>query len=110
MKQDWIFMPHAGHFICGSRCQFRLNTYIPNSKVIVSTVGELKYSEGEEFQNVGCDRKYETMVFHAKKGKNKCCPFEQEDGKELDFDMYNDPDRATVGHYNLCKKWDRKKS
>ena len=32
-------MPHAGHFILGRECQFRLNTYV--GKYIVSTVGEL---------------------------------------------------------------------
>ena len=38
-KGKWIWMPHTGHFICGSRCRFHLNTYI--GKYIVSTIGEL---------------------------------------------------------------------
>jgi|TARA_Y100000310_G_scaffold103241_1_gene101550 hypothetical protein len=38
-KEDWIWMPHAGHFILGHNCRFRLCTYV--GKYIVSTVGEL---------------------------------------------------------------------
>lgn len=33
-----IWMPHAGHFVCGQQCRFRLNTYV--NGYIVSTVGE----------------------------------------------------------------------
>lgn len=35
-KQTW--MPHAGHFILGQQCRFRLNTHV--SGYIISTVGE----------------------------------------------------------------------
>lgn len=39
MKQDWVWMPHAGHLIIGDMCKFHLNTYV--NGYIVSTLGEL---------------------------------------------------------------------
>lgn len=43
-KEQWIWMPHAAHFICGRDCEFHLATWIPceavESGVIVSTVGD----------------------------------------------------------------------
>ena len=37
-KEDWIWMPHPGHFIGASNCKFIMNTYV--NGYIVSTVGE----------------------------------------------------------------------
>jgi hypothetical protein len=42
-KADWTWMPHAGHFILGDQCLFRLNTHVGN--YIVSTVGELWHDD-----------------------------------------------------------------
>jgi len=136
-KNKWVWMPHAGHFICGDKCQFHLNTYVGG--YIVSTVGELwfdrgsreihaevydptwlaenKYRKGDDFdsaymkkfgfEEIGCDRKYETMVFKAKKAKdeNKCCPWRIIVEKEVDFDGYNSANDAYKGHLKMCKKW-----
>lgn len=101
MTQDkWIFMPHAGHLIVSSHCQFHLNTYVGN--FIVSTVGEwwperpvreihaqvhdpkwlvenqhlkgdyfdVAYMKRFGFEEIGADRLYETMVFKAQKEAN----------------------------------------
>ena len=38
-KENWIWMPHPGHFIGSKYCLFHLNTYVGG--YIVSTVGEL---------------------------------------------------------------------
>lgn len=58
-----------GHFICSSKCQFRLNTLITHKdiKVVVSTVGRMVLEEKEEveFMEIGINRHFETMVFHA---------------------------------------------
>jgi hypothetical protein len=134
-RENWIWMPHAGHFILGERCQFRLNTYV--GRFIVSTVGELwsdrqvreihaqvynpkwlmenQHLKGDEFnsaymkkfgfEDIGADRKYETMVFRAEKSNNKCCPFKIIVSKEVDFRGYNNAVDATKGHYELCRKW-----
>lgn len=128
-KDKWIWMPHAGHFILGHKCRFKLNTYV--GKYIISTVGEyipdnelidiiapeFKHLQGDEkeyayiekyeCETVGCDRKYETMVFKAKKSKCKCCPYTIIVSKQVDFQGYNDPKRAYQGHLNLCNKWSK---
>lgn len=132
-KQDWIWMPHAGHFICGHDCRFRLNTYV--NGYIVSTVGEYwpdsqirkiiaetrrinirgkgddwnaDYMKKIGFDEIGADRKYETMVFKAKKqGNDSCCPYRIDSGIELDFEGYNESRKAYQGHLKLCEKWDK---
>lgn len=57
----------AGHFICSDRCMYRRNTLISDgtTQVIVSTVGNMTL-HGETLVNIGSDRVYETMIFHAK--------------------------------------------
>ncbi len=137
-KENWVWMPHAAHFICGRSCQFKLATYV--GKYIVSTVGELwndqavrrihakifdkewyeknkdligdpfnhAYMKKFGFEDIGCDRKYETMVFKARKSKHKCCPYEIIVEKEVDFECYNEAEDAYKGHMKLCKKWGSK--
>lgn len=133
-KQDWVWMPHPGHFICGMDCRFRLNTYVGG--YIVSTVGELLFDSatwditaarkgiilkgrGDDRRNdylkrvgweeIGYGRKYETMVFPARKSvKNSCCPWEMADGSKLDMKGYNTAEDAFKGHMTLCKKWAKK--
>lgn len=105
-------MPHAGHFCAGSRCQFKLNTYI--NGYIISTVGEyvpIANWERQEFEQIGLDRLYETMVFPAEKRKEKgtCCPYRAKTGSELDFAGYNSPNDAYAGHMKMLRKWSKKK-
>lgn len=56
----------AGHFICSDSCKFRRNTLLEcgETKVVVSTVGNYFNSRGE-YDQVGLDRDYETMVFYV---------------------------------------------
>lgn len=61
----------AGHFIVAERCIFRRNTLLEEGslRLVVSTVGlMLDYHAKNErkFEQIGCDRHFETMVFHAK--------------------------------------------
>jgi len=133
-REKWIWMPHSGHFICGNDCRFHLNTYV--GKYIVSTVGELwpdssvraikakcrgieivgrgdswdfDYMKKIGYDEIGYNRKYETMVFRAKRSsENKCCPWRMESGRELDFSGYNEAESAFKGHMKLCEKWSRK--
>ena len=136
-KENWVWMPHAGHFILGDECRFHLATYV--GKYIVSTVGELWndqairrihakihnpvwYSEKSQlrgdyfdsayfkefgYEELGIGRTYETMVFKAKKSKNKCCPYEIISG-EMDSDGYTDAGKAYKGHLRMCNKWSKK--
>lgn len=103
-KSKWVYMPHAGHFIAGDSCRFRLNTYV--GKYIVSTVGEYITDRGDE-EELGFDRKYETMVFEAHKSENKCCPYEIDASKEVEMVGYNTAGDAYEGHQKLCEKWSK---
>lgn len=64
----------AGHFCCGTDCNWRRNTLIDDENgrwIVVSSVGalqvknELGYREG--FSPIGAGRYYETMVFIGRK-------------------------------------------
>lgn len=110
-KDKWIWMPHAAHFICGHQCRFKLATYVGG--YIVSTVGELpdpRKPDSREYEDIGYQRKYETMVFQAapQNPKYTCCPFSIINaGDGVDMAGYNDANAATAGHYALCEKWSR---
>jgi hypothetical protein len=138
-KDRWIWMPHAGHFICSDHCIFHLNTYVGG--YVVSTVGELwneravreihakiyapewlqenAHLKGDEFdsaymrkfgyEEIGCDRKYETMVFKAQKSNNKCCPYKIIVSEQVESNAYNEPEDAYKGHLELCEKWAERK-
>ena len=105
-RDKWVWMPHPGHFIGSQDCKFFLNTYIGG--YIVSTVGEYLPDSQNGYKRVGCNRKYETMVFKAMKSKHKCCPYEMKNAEEIDFDGYNTAEDAFKGHYKMCKKWSAK--
>lgn len=130
-------MPHPGHFICSRDCKFFLNTYVGG--YIVSTVGELwpdsqvrkitaecrkiqvngmgdawdaDYMKKIGFEDIGFDRKYETMVFKAQRRIDEyktCCPWQIATGTELDFAPANEPNEARANHLRLCEKWSKKK-
>ena len=58
-----------GHFIGASSCVFRRNTLVTCSdvrRVVVSTVGNFRNSEGEA-EEIGYNRYYETYTFSAVK-------------------------------------------
>jgi hypothetical protein len=103
-REDWIWMPHPGHYICAERCLFRLNTYV--GEYIVSTVGELQIKpEDEQYLDIGRGIKYETMVFKAVKTAHGCCPYEADISEEREVQRYNAPEDAYKGHLELCEKW-----
>lgn len=106
-EKDWIYMPHAGHFICAYRCQFKMNTYV--NGYIVSTVGEMMADRDPSVHdNVGYNRKYETMVFLAIESGEPCCKYVMACPTEVDFDGYNDAKSAMDGHRLMCLKYDVK--
>lgn len=141
-KDKWIWMPHAAHFICGSKCQFHLATYV--GTYIVSTVGEMwpersvreiyaeiknktwheehKLLKGDTydaaymkefgFEDIGFDRKFETMVFKAERVKDQtkkdCCEYRMATAENVDFQGYNLSGEAERGHLKMCLKWSKK--
>lgn len=107
-KEDWIWMPHPAHFIGASSCEFRLATYVGD--YIVSTVGEYVSPSSGQVEDIGAGRKYETMVFKARKSDEAghcgaCVWFIDDAGNNLDMEPYNDPQSAYEGHVALCNKW-----
>lgn len=56
----------AGHFIASNYCKFRRNTLIEfgDTKIVVSTIGN--YNVDGKTSELGYERFYETMAFHAK--------------------------------------------
>ncbi len=105
-----LYMPHAGHFICGRDCGFRLNTYA--NGYIISTVGELKYRGDRDdapFRTLGCGAKglYETKVFEAVPSHEACCPWEQTSGEEIACRRYATAAEATAGHEAMLLEYER---
>jgi hypothetical protein len=68
------------------------------------------YMEKIGYETVGCDRKYETMVFKARSDEHGCCPWRQDSGESLDMRGYNSPDDAAKGHLELCEEWAAKEN
>ena len=133
----WKWYGHAAHFICGRWCRFHLATKV--GKYLVSTIGEFVPQEGSMkvlakcrnvdlyslkgdnlerefikrfgFEEIGCGRKYETMVFHAGqecKESGCMCGLPSVASSELDFLGYNTAGDAASGHMKLCLKWSKK--
>ena len=116
--EKWKWFGSPGHFICARWCRFHLCTKV--GKYLVSTVGEYihprssgasEVSENDWLkknwpgEDIGCDRKYETMVFEAS-GTCECgCGLPKIVPHELDMLGCNDAVEATKGHYKLCRKW-----
>lgn len=141
-QNNWKWFGNAGHFICGSHCRFHLCTQVGNyivstvgqlwpergSREIHARVSDPKWLlenrhlEGDEFdyaymkrfgyEDIGCERKFETMVFKAGKpceAKECRCSLPEIDGSELDFMGYENARDAADGHLKLCLKWAKKK-
>ena len=112
-KENWVWMPHVAHHICGEKMHYSLATYVGG--YVVSTVGDYypngyysKLGNKNQKDTVGHGRFYETMVFRAKKSDQKCCGYDIATGENVDFQGYSTAQEATKGHYLLCKKWAQK--
>lgn len=99
---------NAAHSIGGESCRFHLATRV--GSFVVSTVGDYfpKYagvSEGP--QEIGLDRKFETMVFRVD-GVCECgCGMPTHNGESIDFDGYSNRATANAGHEAMCQKYER---
>jgi hypothetical protein len=135
---DWKWFGHAGHLCVSQWCRYHLCTqvgkylistvgeYWPERPVreIHAQVhdpkwlSENQYRRGDDFdaaymkrfgfENIGCDRKYETLVFEAGKPcatKDCGCGLPEISGSELDSGCYNDAAAAAKGHMELCLKY-----
>lgn len=121
--EKWKWFGNAAHFICARWCRFHLATQV--GSFIVSTVGEYVHpmnSQGSEIieaewlkenplgAEIGCGRKFETMVFSTTDKLCDCgCGMPGIDFSELDGAGYNTRGDATTGHLKMCRKWAKKK-
>ncbi len=119
-ENKWKWFGTPGHFICAQWCRFHLCTQV--GRYLISTVGEYihpRHSQGSEQvepewlkknwpgEDIGWDRKYETMVFRAGKKcshENCGCGLPEISGSELEMRGYNKRGDATNGHLALCRK------
>lgn len=63
------------------------------------------------FEDLGWNRKYETMVFKAVKADiKKCpaCPYIIKNGSNIDSDGYTNAGDAYRGHLKMCEVWSKK--
>ena len=140
-QNKWKWFGNAGHFIGGNHCRFHLCTQVGkylvstvgqlwwerSSREIHAKIydpqwfAENKHLKGDEFdhaylrkfgyEEIGCDRRFETMVFRAGQpctAKGCKCGLPVINGSDLDFLGYANADHATKGHLKLCKKWAKK--
>jgi len=97
-----------GHFICGDRCVFHLNSLLEcgDLKIVVSTVGMLKTENGN-YDTIGCDRYYETMAFVAKR-ENEF--YDANVNKQLEIESrccwgkLKDEWKANKGHWKVIEE------
>jgi hypothetical protein len=55
--------------------------------------------------DIGHERKFETMVFKAKKADCECCIWAADVSKEQPwFGGYGDSKKAHKGHYDICNQ------
>ncbi len=100
-QHKWKWFGYPLHFIASDSCRFRMGTLV--GKFIISTVGDM-FLNGKLVE-VGCDRKYETMVFEYDSECSCGCGKPNHDGSELEMRGYNDAKSATEGHLEMCKKY-----
>ena len=139
-RDQWEWFGNAGHFICSRWCRFHMTTKVGgylvstvgelwferasrerHAKIYdpewLAANGHRKgddfdraYMQRFGFEDIGCDRKYETMVFEAGapcKAKGCGCGLPVISGSELGCGVYNDAGAATKGHMALCDKYAR---
>lgn len=141
-KDKWVWMPHPAHFICSKDCQFFMATkvgkyivstvgqYWPDRQVreIHASIHDPKWHtankdrKGDDydhaymkrfgFKDIGYNRKFETMVFKARKmPKDEGCPACSHAivvSEVFDEEYYNEPEDAYKGHMKLCRKYANK--
>lgn len=119
---EWEWYGMAAHFICGRWCRFHMATkighyaissvgfYVPPHRSGSNERTEAEWLKANPLgDDIGCDRKFETMVFGF---KAYCDSLECNCGTpiidasiEYDFAAANSIREARENHMKLCKKW-----
>ena len=109
--EKWKWYGFPAHFICSSRCQFRMATEVGN--YIISTVGAMRDATGNSpDEQIGYGRTFETMVFiaerHARCRDEACGCGMPDKGDEVETLPANTAGEAQKNHMKLCRKYARK--
>jgi len=106
-----VWLGHKNHFCLSDRCAYSLATYLPNQKILVSTVGELVSEPGkwEPLSGAAVDGGtfYETMVFRCTGELAPCgcgCPI-KESHNEIVCKRYFTVQEANAGHLEMIQKY-----
>lgn len=110
-REKWKWQGSAAHFVAAASCRWHLCTVVGD--YVVSSVGEyVPYvPRGKEaFEKIGCDRLYETFVFHgggacADSGCTCGGEVRVHDFSEIDSLGANTRAEAAANHEALCLKW-----
>ena len=110
MKADAkvVWQGHAAHFVGAPDCMFHPATRV--GKFLVSTVGDYRPRHtmfGGKATEVGYERFFETMVFHAEPVTGCNC-WEPADFTELEMRGYKTHDEATAGHMAMIEEYKNK--
>lgn len=140
-KDKWVWLPHPAHYICSDKCEFVMATkvgryiistvgqYWPERAVreIHARIHDPKwhaennnlkgdrydyeYKKRFGYEEIGYQRKFETMVFPSKKmpeGGCEACPYTIKSGRNIDEEHYNEAKDAYKGHMKMCVKYANK--
>ncbi len=140
-EKQWVWFGNAGHLIVSKYCRFHLTTLVGkylvstvgqfwperavreiHAKVCdpkwfsenVHRLGDdfnFEYMKKFGYENIGYNRKFETMVFKAGKvcsDKSCNCGLPEIDGENIDFCSYQTAAEANKGHLKICNKWSKK--
>ncbi len=107
----WVWCGYPGHFIGASSCRMHLNTRVGGYRI--STVGDYRRGDGQQPQEIGSGRLYETMVFEVE-GLGLHGEGEVTDWRGIDADWawgaYQTAEEAEEGHMRICRAASREQS
>ena len=84
--------------------------WLEKNKHLLGDYFDSAYFKRFGFQCLGAGDEsiYETMVFKAKRSKDKCCPYVQISGRDVEMKRYATAEEAHKGHLKMCEKWKKK--
>jgi hypothetical protein len=137
-KESWEWFGNAAHFICGHMCRFHMATKVgpwlvssvgemwpdrPGREIhaqvydpkwllanrnLKGDTFDAAYMERFGYEEIGYDRKFETMVFLAGErctAKGCGCGLPSIGGSEMDGEGSNDAGTATKNHMAMCDRY-----
>lgn len=100
----------AGHFCCAKDCSFRRNTLLEYAdiKIVVSSVGLMRFPGKTKPEEIGYNRYYETMAFHSDYSDSRY--FDADVSRQISFksewaiSSMDADDEANIMHENVVNE------